>query len=366
MPSDTRSTEQRTFSIAVEASEGIDEYAAENNMSKSMVVETAVLDYLEESQADQIEEKVDNVEEKVDEVLANLDGSPNPSPSSSQTSGEKENVGGSPSDFDPEAYDPDADRDEPLSKDEVKQLLSALDEPAINPEHITDESLSMNDKSGPVAAIVRYEREGNVGEGTLWNQYIPEYIGDTDYLLEKYTDSITNHFRRKYTIELDDEDNSYVRDGTAMWFTTEEAEAEFYEDKLAVIREAIDTPAYEMSEFNYWYQSYEYLRCWLRELRFRIEGELELITEEEFDELEQGLLSQRDEVDDCLDVIRDLLEGYRTKEFNRDDAIESLPYDENSAEELLNLFDKIDYIGEYESGRYEWGLVEGNIIRGAA
>lgn len=355
MPSDTRTTEQRTFSIAVEASEGIDEYAAKENMSKSMVVERAVLDYIEASQADRIEEKVD-------EVLAKLDGSSNPS-SPPQSTGEKENVGAGQSDFDPEAYDPDADRDEPLSKDEVKKLLSTLDEPAINPEHITDESIAVNAKDEPVSAIVRYEREGTVSEAALKNEYIPEYIGSTDYYLEKYTDSITNHFRQKYTIELDEDENSYIRDGMPVWFTTKEAEIEFYEKKLSVIRDAVGSPVYELPEFDYLTQPYEYLRCWLRILRFRIEGALELITPEEFDELEQGLLAQREEVDESLDVIRGLLEGYPHKQFNRDDAVENLPYDEESSEKLIDMLHEVGYIGKYTDDRYEWGVIEDNIIR---
>ena len=174
MPSPTRSTKQRTFSISVEASEAIDDHAERENMSKSMVVETAVMEYLDESQADRIESKVDD-------VLSQLEGSAPPSSESNThthtESGNMESDGGvsavRPSapqkddlakvdSFD--EYKPELPEDYYLTEDCLKNSPEYVEQGGgINEEHI--QHITLSSKGTPVrvktavcAGVIRYEQ----------------------------------------------------------------------------------------------------------------------------------------------------------------------------------------------------------------
>jgi len=204
MPSDTRSTDQRTFSISVEASEGIDEFAKENNMSKSKVVETAVLEFLEATQTDRIESKVD-------EILEKMGGDCSPSPSSSEnrpTHTQTESDGGvsvqSGQSDDPakitsfDEYEPSLPGDYELPRDTLEDCIDYVENGgAINDDHIdksllTSRGFEVRYKVAICAGIIRHDKEEIASESTI-KDILEDLLGSRRQANAKFN-SVVTHF----------------------------------------------------------------------------------------------------------------------------------------------------------------------------
>ena len=355
MPSKSRDTVRRNFSITQEASQAINSFADEHNLTKSKVVERAVLEYTAGNTTGRIERKVDKILAAVESDEAPL----------AQTGGKKKNSQSDSTDFDPTGYDPDEERDEPLSKAELKELI-ALDEPVVNPEHLDVNDLpgSKRERTTLMAAVVRYNtidadfetlREGHVRVA------IRENLGDSDYLLKQYTQSILEEFDRKLEQEFNSGESKY--DGRlTQFFPTESHRREYYQERYETIQEAVNTPVDEMPWFGEYKQPYEFLRQWLdrRFVSVSLE-ELDIATPDEMDELKEGLLSYRDDVDQCLTAIEETTDRY-SRDFSREEAIEAVPYDKEQSESMVSLLDEMGYIGDWDSPGKDMGIDERRIV----
>lgn len=349
MPSKSRNTVRRNFSINQEASQAIDSFAAEHNLTKSKVVERAVLEHTKEDRAARIETKVD-------EILATLEGG---SDSLAQTGGKKKNSQSS-TDFDPAGYNPDEDRDEPLSKAELKELVKT-DEPVINPEHIDENNIpgSVAEKTTLIAAVVRHKDRQYFHDGTIVSA-IEDLLGTSEHLRDQYSSSVTAEFESRWSVEFNQEERKYECDRSG-YFTTESHQQEYYQERYETIQEAVDTPIDEMPEFVFRQRPYEFLRQWLDEYQISNSiQELDIATSDEIDELKEELADYRDGIDQCLTAIDDTM-GY-SKDFSREEAIEAVPYDGEQAESVVTLLDELDYIGDWEQSTKDMGLDETRIV----
>lgn len=355
MPSKSRDTVRRNFSITQEASQAINSFADEHNLTKSKVVERAVLEYTAGNTTGRIERKVDKILAAVESDEAPL----------AQTGGKKKNSQSDSTDFDPTGYDPDEERDEPLSKTELKELVT-LDEPVVNPEHLDENNLpgSTREKTTLMAAVVRYNAiDGDLPHVTEGNirATIMEHLGDSDYLLEQYTDPVLRKFDRKLELEFNRDKGKYAA-GMTQYFPTENHRREYYQWQYETIQEAVNTPVDEMPWFGEYKQPYEFLRQWLDNYTVRNTlQELDIATSEEMDDLQEELLAYRDDVDQCLTAIEETTSSY-SKDFSREEAIEAVPYDEEQSESIVALLDAVGYIGEYDSMTKDMGLDKKRIV----
>ena len=355
MPSKSRDTVRRNFSITQEASQAINSFADEHNLTKSKVVERAVLEYTGGNTTGRIEQKVDRILAAVEDGDVPL----------AQTGGKKKNSQSDSTDFDPTGYDPDEERDEPLSKAELKELI-ALDEPVVNPEHLDVNDLpgSKRERTTLMAAVVRYNtidadfetlREGHVRVA------IRENLGDSDYLLEQYTDPVSRKFDRKLELEFNRDKGKYAA-GMTQYFPTENHRREYYQWQYETIQEAVNTPVDEMPWFGEYKQPYEFLRQWLDNYTVRNTlQELDIATSEEMDDLQEELLAYRDDVDQCLTAIEETTDRY-SRDFSREEAIEAVPYDKEQSESMVSLLDEMGYIGDWDSPGKDMGIDERRIV----
>lgn len=355
MPSQSRETDRRNFSIGRDASVAIDEFASEHNITKSKVVENAVLEYTGK-------DRTTRIEEKVDQILASIEGE---GPSPTQTTGKKKNSQSIHTDFDPTDYTPDEDRDNNLSKAELKELVT-LDEPIINPEHIDENNLpgSAREKTALIAAIVRFnvEEEDRAGVVGAWiRNAIKTHLGDSDYLLKQYTDSVEEEFEPKPALEYNRDEQQY-ENNSWRYFPTESHRREYYQDRYETIQEAATTPIDEMPLFGDHILPYEHLRQWLDEWQIRSSlTELDIATDGEIDELKEELVSYREDVDDCLTAIEETTGKYE-KDFSREEAIEAVPYEQEQSESLVTLLDDVGYIGDWDSVGKDMGMDKKRLV----
>jgi len=353
MPSESRNTVRRNFSINQEASQAIDSFADEHNLTKSKVVERAVMEHTSK-------DRTARIERKVDEILASLDGGNAPL---AQTGGKKKNSHNSSTDFDPAGYNPDEDRDEPLSKDELKELIT-IDEPVVNPAHIDENNLpgSTREKTTLMAAIVRFnvkERNSHTfGPGWV-RGVIKDHLGDSDYLLNQYTDPVKDEFETGRTIVFNRDEERYEVDTTGL-FPTESRRQQYYQERYEAIQEAIDTPIDEMPEFDVGPKPYEFLRQWLDDFRInKILQELDIATSDEIDDLKEELTTYRDDIDECLTAIE---ETSRRNNFTQQEAIEAVPYDEEQSESIVSLLRETGYIGDWKDSFKDMGISKDRIV----
>jgi hypothetical protein len=355
MPSQSRETERRNFSIGRDASVAIDEFATEHNITKSKVVENAVLEYTGK-------DRTARIEEKVDQILETIEGE---GPSPTQTTGKKKNSQSIHTDFDPTDYTPDEDRDNNLSKDELKEFVT-LDEPVINPEHIDESNLpgSTKERTALIAAIVRFNvQEGGIGTvatGAVRN-VIKNHLGGSDYLLDQYTDSVKQEFESKPDLEYNRDEQQYENNPWG-YFPTESHRREYYQDRYDTIQEAVTTPIDEMPLFGDFIQPYEQMRQWLDEWRINSSlTELDIATDEEIDELIEELVSYREDVDDCLTAIEETTGQYE-KDFSRDEAIEAVPYEQEQSESVVTLLDDVGYIADWNRAGKDMGIDKRRLV----
>lgn len=355
MPSKSRDTVRRNFSITQEASQAINSFADEHNLTKSKVVERAVLEYTGKNTTGRIEQKVDRILAAVEDGDVPL----------AQTGGKKKNSQSDSTDFDPAGYDPDEERDEPLSKAELKELIT-LDEPVVNPEHLDENNLpgSVREKTTLMAAVVRYNAidddletfsEGNIRVA------ITDHLGDSDYLFEQYTRPVSREFDRELELEFNGDESKYDS-RLNQYFPTENHRREHYQERYETIQEAVNTPVDEMPWFGEYKQPYEFLRQWLdRWVVSDTLEELDIATPDEIDELKEELLSYRDDVDQCLTAIEETTDRY-SRDFSREEAIEAVPYDKEQSESMVSLLNEMGYIGDWDSPGKDMGIYERRIV----
>lgn len=355
MPSKSRNTVRRNFSINQEASQAIDSFANEHNLTKSKVVERAVLEHT-------AEDTTARIEMKVDKILRSINGGDAPL---AQTGAKKKNYQSDSADFDPAGYDPDEEKDGPLSKEELKELVT-LDEPVVNPKHIDENNLpgSTREKTALMAAVVRYNAIDDdlphVAKGHI-RIAIREHLGDSDYLLEQYTRPVLDEFKRKLEQEFNRDESEYSGRLT-QYFPTESHRREYYQEQYEAVQEAVNTPVDEMPWFGEYKEPYESLRQWLdRRFVSNTLEELDIATPDEMDELKEELLAYRDDVDQCLTAIEETTDTL-SRDFSREEAIEAVPYDKEQSESMVTLLDVVGYLGEWDSPGKDMGLYEKRIV----
>lgn len=351
MPSQSRTTKRRNFSISLDASIAIDEYAEEYNITKSKVVENAVLEYTGK-------DATARIEQKVDEILATLEGD---GPSPAQTREKEKKNQKTQSDFDPTSYNPDEDRDNPLTKAELKELV-ALDEPVINPDHVNWDSLfrDVRKKATLLAGVCRFNANGIVTNAGITNA-IKENLGESDHLLDQYTETVPDEFEEKPCLEFNNDEERYENNSWA-YFPTESHRREYYQDRYESIQEAVSTPVDEMPKGDSLKQRYEFLRQWLDEWQINTSlTELDIATDEERAELKEELVAYRSDVDQCLSAIEETTDKY-SKDFSREEAIEAVPYDEEQSESMIALLEELSYIANWDRPGKDMGMDKRHLV----
>lgn len=66
-------------------------------------------------------------------------------------------------DEDTELYNPDNDRNEPLTTDEISDIMWSIETPAINPDHLQTLPRPRNDRAAIIAAVARYGAVDSAG-----------------------------------------------------------------------------------------------------------------------------------------------------------------------------------------------------------
>jgi hypothetical protein len=192
MSSKRRSTDHRGFSLGKEASRAIDNYADRHNMTKSMVVEKAVLEYTGRERTARIEQKVDEILDCLGGEGAGTLGEPDThtqtdnqttSERGSESGGENDgsspqsdggiavdsSTGGRPGVFDSlEDYTPDYPGDCEISREALKEApVHVRDGLVINPDHVDYTTLQSKGvqvavKTAVCAGILRYNYSGGI------------------------------------------------------------------------------------------------------------------------------------------------------------------------------------------------------------
>lgn len=335
MPSDNRDTNRRNFSLKPEATQAIDSFAEEHNITKSKVVERAVLEYTGRDRTARLENKINQILEIVDEW----------DDSSIQTIKKQKTSQNTP-EFTPTNYDPFEDRNQKLTKSELNQLIK-IDEPVINPQHIDDENFPgrENKKAAIISALIRYDTMDSDMKFFMHpkiESYIKQYLGDSDYILNTYTKKIADNFKKHYTMEYiakNAQDEKYIG-----YFITQDMRQEYYKERFEEIKKAVNTPVTEIPKFDINEQvSYEYIQLWLNN-KF-IESsikDLNIATSEEINKIKNKLDTYQDKIDKCVDIINDSKDR-KFEKLNREEAIEAISH-EKQPEKMVMLLDELNYI----------------------
>ena len=182
-----RNTRRKNYSLTPQAIDAIETYADEHDMEYSQVVENAVLEYTDT-------DRLNRVEQKIDRVLDAVESEPpasGPEQAERESIASEDNQDNSSAESIVEEYDYTADRDEPLTKDEINALLDTH-EPHITAEHIPEKESELpyhtREKVELVAAAVRASRSS--GDGTVVHrddvtEIVKEVLGASEHKLKK-------------------------------------------------------------------------------------------------------------------------------------------------------------------------------------
>lgn len=176
MPSDSRETVRRNFSINKQASEAIDEFADRHDMTKSKVVENAVLDYVDAKDKVRLEDKVDEILDILEsDGPASSDDEPHTHTRAESDGGVSVQTSSAPSPSDDPAkitsfddYKPELPEDYELTTECLENAPEAVEHgQIINDDHVDYNHLqsrgaSVRVKTAVCAGIVRYHNIGDM------------------------------------------------------------------------------------------------------------------------------------------------------------------------------------------------------------
>lgn len=332
-----RNTVRRNFSITQRADMALEEMSDEWDMSRSEIVSKAVLEYTDR-------DRTARMEEKLDEVLDRLDAPKTDGGTLSENPVQKEKRT-APADthtFDPVDYDPEADRN-PLTKDELKQLLKEVDEPVINPDHVekdTVETIRDNDpQDAALAGIIRYDHDQEVIKEDYVEDYVRDYLGSTDYILDQHPDGIIDHFYPYEYLVEDDSGYSFEKIRT-LYYLHRSDWIDHLKDTLIPIQETADQPFTTLPDDmgNSWNPSYAKMGRWLAAFQDDL-IDADLASREEITDLIEEIGRQQDEVNTALAELDD---EFRENEwtaptFTTEEAAETLSCDTDQVEVLMTI-----------------------------
>lgn len=207
MPSSTRSTVKRTFSISSKASEAIDRYADRNNETKSKTVENAVLALVNDDHDAQLERKIDEIHDCVVGEGGTVAAGDTHTHSDAhtddgrdddlETDGGSSVVGGSSTFNSISSYSPNYPSDRQLSREALRQVPSAAEDLEIDPEHVDysilrSRGMNVSVKAAVCAAIIRHEHTGTLSEDDIMD-LASDVLGSTRNARRQF-DEIASNF----------------------------------------------------------------------------------------------------------------------------------------------------------------------------
>jgi len=239
----TRKVERRNYSLHPDAVDAIESYARAHSISKSKVVQLAVLEYTGHDRTKRIEEKLDQLLEYFDE------GAP-----AEYAEKEKENrpTGSTQSTHDTSSssntseitktYDHTEEHDDPLTTDEIRILLEQ-DEPHINSDHIGTLPRSSKEKAALVAAVLRskssFDQATRIITTDDVENTVEELVGDSQHIMQTYPQKVMNELIPKE--EPDPSNSKKMTKSDEVAFPTQEAKRLQYktilETDLSMIKE---------------------------------------------------------------------------------------------------------------------------------